>query len=155
MPDTTRYRRRKLVHRTSARLAASGPHVTTLPRVVGALLRGQPELRLVADATAGVAKLELVDDRVALVSTVLAARPAALVIPPFDVARISTAPLVLRVRREVPDVAVLVLSNHPAGAGQPMVRAVQAGAHVVTAPTATELHEILASLLVGSEAAGQ
>jgi hypothetical protein len=69
------------------------------------------------------------------------------VLPPFDSEHTSTAPLVLRVRREAPSVAVLVLSSHPRGAGQPMVRAAQAGAHVITSPTAAELHGALATLL--------
>ncbi len=115
--------------------------------MVGGLLRGQPELALLTKAAAGVAKLELVDDRFALVSTVLASRPSVLVLPPFDAEHTSTAPLVLRVRREVPDAAVLVLSCHPAGAGQPMVRAIQAGAYVITSPTGAELHAALTSLL--------
>jgi hypothetical protein len=115
--------------------------------VVGGLLRGQPELTLLTKAVARMATVQLVDDRLALVSSVLASRPGALVLPPFDFDHTSTAPLVLRVRREVPDVAVLVLSSHPGGAGQPMVRAAQAGAHLITSPTATELHEALASLL--------
>jgi hypothetical protein len=115
--------------------------------VVGALLHGQPELALLTKAAAGVAKLELVDDRFAIVSAVLASRPSVLVLPPFDTEHISTAPLVLRVRREVPDVAVLVLSSRPAGAGQPIARAAQAGAHVITSPTGAELHQALGSLL--------
>jgi hypothetical protein len=122
-------------------------HGSALPSVVGGLLRGQPELALLAKATAGVAKIDLVDDRLALVSTLLASRPGALVLPPFDTDHTSTAPLVLRVRREVPGVAVLVLSSHPGGAGQPMLRAAQAGAHVITSPTAAELRAALASLL--------
>lgn len=120
---------------------------TPLPSVVGGLLRGQAELTLLTKAVAGVAKLELVDDRFALVSSVLATRPGVLVLPPFDGEHTSTAPLVLRVRREAPGVAVLVLSSHPRGAGQPIVRAAQAGAHVIMMPTASELHEALASLL--------
>jgi hypothetical protein len=115
--------------------------------VVGALLRGQPELLLLTKATAGIARIELVDDRYALVSTVQTHRPVAVVVPPFDADHTSTAPLVLRLRREEPDVAVLVLSTHPNGAGQPLLRAAQAGAHVITSPTAAELHAALASLL--------
>jgi MinD superfamily P-loop ATPase len=115
--------------------------------VIGALLRGQTELGLLVKAAAGVAHLELVNDRFALVTTVLASRPDALVLPPFDTDRTSTAPLVLRVRREVPDVAVVILSSHPGGAGQPMVRAIQAGAYVITSPTAAELHAALSALL--------
>jgi hypothetical protein len=122
-------------------------HGTALPCLVGGLLRGQPELALLTKAAAGVAKIELVDDRFALVSTVLASRPGVLVLPPFDGEHTSTAPLVLRVRREAQWVAVLVLSSHPGGAGQPMVRAAQAGAHVITSPTAAELREALATLL--------
>jgi hypothetical protein len=122
-------------------------YASTLPCVVGALLRGQPELALLAKAAAGLARIELVDDRFALLSTLLAARPGALVLPPFDTERTSTAPLVLRARREAPGVAVLVLSSHPSGAGQPMLRAAQVGAHVITSPTAAELRTALASLL--------
>jgi hypothetical protein len=143
MPDASR-----ALRRTASRPASQpSKSRTALPCVVGALLRGQPELALLTKAAAGVAKLELVDDRFALVSAVLASRPGVLVLPPFDTELTSTAPLVLRVRREVPDVAVLVLSSHPAGAGQPMVRAAQAGAHVITSPTGAELHAALASLL--------
>jgi MinD superfamily P-loop ATPase len=120
--------------------------------VVGGLLRGQAELTLLTKAAAGVAKIELVDDRFAIVSTVLANRPGVLVLPPFDVERTSTAPLVLRVRREAPAIAVLVVSSNPAGAGQPMVRAAQAGAHVITSPTAAELHQALSSLLKPQDA---
>jgi hypothetical protein len=111
------------------------------------LLRGQPELALLEKAAAGIASIELVDDRFALLSTVMASRPGALVLPPYDNDRTSTAPLVLRMRREIPSVPVLVISSHPAGAGQPMLRAVQAGAHVIAAPSAAELHAALASLL--------
>jgi len=110
-------------------------------------LWGQPELTLLAKAAAGVARIELVDDRFALVSTILASRPGALVLPPFDTNRTSTFPLVLRVRREAPHVAVLLLSSHPGGAGQPMLRAAEAGAHVITSPTAGELRAALASVL--------
>jgi hypothetical protein len=98
-------------------------------------------------AAAGVAAIELVDDRFALVSTILATRPGAVVLPPYDREQTSTAPLVLRVRREVPSVAVLVISSHPAGAGQPMLRAAQAGAHVIASPTTAELHAALVSLI--------
>jgi hypothetical protein len=115
--------------------------------VLGALLRGQPELRLVTEAVAGLARLELVDQRLAVVSTALRRRPGALVVAPFDSARVSTVPLVLRLRREAPDVAVLVVSNFPAGAGQPILRAVQAGAHAVTSPSNTELRAVISSLL--------
>ena len=93
------------------------------------------------------ARVELVDDRLTIVSSVLASRPKALVLPPFDADKTSTAPLVLRVRREAPHVAVLILASHPSGAGRPMLRAAQAGAHVITCPTATQLHRALASLL--------
>ena len=147
MPDPSR-----ALRRAPSRLAsqpAKSPDVqrTGLPCVVGGLLRGQPELALLTKAAAGVAKIEFVDDRFALVSKVLSSHPGVLVLPPFDTDRTSTAPLVLRVRREVPDVAVLILSSHPAGAGQPMVRAIQAGAYVITSPTGAELHAALASLL--------
>ena len=98
-------------------------------------------------AAVGVAAVELVDDRFALVSMILATRPGAVVLPPYDREQTSTAPLVLRVRREVPSVAVLVISSHPAGAGQPMLRAAQAGAHVIASPTTAELHAALVSLL--------
>ena len=74
-------------------------------------------------------------------------RPGALVLPPYDSDHTSTAPLVLRMRREVPSVPVLVVASHPGGAGQPMLRAAQAGAHVIAAPTAAELQIALASLL--------
>ena len=152
MPDASR-----AVARTpsrSASHAARSPdaHRAALPQVVGGLLRGQAELTLLTKAAAGVAKIELVDDRFAIVSTVLANRPGVLVLPPFDVERTSTAPLVLRVRREAPAIAVLVVSSNPAGAGQPMVRAAQAGAHVITSPTAAELHQALSSLLKPQDA---
>jgi len=98
-------------------------------------------------AAAGVAAIELVDDRFALISRILATRPGAVVLPPYDREHTSTAPLVVRVRREAPTVAVLVISSHPAGAGQPMLRAVQAGAHVIASPTNAELHAALLSLL--------
>ncbi len=147
MPDARPHLRRASARTASRPAAPPGPHGPTLPCVVGALLHGQPELRLVTEAVAGVAELELVDDRFALVPTITASRPVVLVVPPFDADRTSTAPLVLRVRREVPGLAVLVVSSHPAGAGQPMLRAVQAGAHVITSPTAAELHAALASLL--------
>ena len=117
------------------------------PCVLGGLLRGQPELPVLAKAVQGLARLQSVDDRLALVSSVIAARPAALVLPPFDADRTSTAPLVLRVRREVPEVAVVVVSAWPVGAGQPLLRAAQAGAQVITSPTAAELHAALAALL--------
>jgi MinD superfamily P-loop ATPase len=107
---------------------------------------------LLQKAAAGVARVDLVDDRFALVSTLLATRPGALVLPPYDTEHTSTAPLVLRVRREVPSVTVLVISSQPAGAGQPMVRAVQAGAHVIASPTTAQLHAALASLLESREA---
>jgi hypothetical protein len=92
------------------------------------------------------ARLELVDDRLALVSTVLSAHPAAVVMPPFDAAHVSTAPLVLRLRREAPGVAVLVVAANPAGAGQPILRAVQAGARTFTCPTVAELRDAVRSL---------
>jgi hypothetical protein len=148
MPDAARRLARAPTRRTAGRPAAAPePHGTNLPHIVGGLLRGQPELQLLTEAAAGVARLELVDDRFALVSALLASRPDALVVPPFDADRTSTAPLVLRVRREVPDLAVVILSSHPAGAGQPMLRAAQAGAHVITSPTATELQAALNTLL--------
>ena len=152
MPDVSRARRRTPTR--SASQAARSPDAprAALPQVVGGLLRGQAELALLTKAAAGVAKIELVDDRFAIVSTVLASRPGVLVLPPFDFERTSTAPLVLRVRREAPAIAVLVVSSNPGGAGQPMVRAAQAGAHVITSPTAAELHEALSSLLKPQDA---
>ncbi|MDQ3995554.1 MAG: hypothetical protein M3303_00890 [Gemmatimonadota bacterium] len=147
MPDASRALRRTPSRSASQPAESSDAHRTRLPGVVGGLLRGQPELALLTKAAAGVAKIQLVDDRFAIVSTVMASRPGVLVLPPFDADHTSTAPLVLRVRREVPDVAVLVLSSHPAGAGQPMVRAIQAGAYVITSPSGVELHAALASLL--------
>jgi hypothetical protein len=115
-------------------------------------MRGQPELTLLQKAAAGVANVELVDDRFALVSTILARHPGAVVLPPYDAERTSTAPLVVRVRREAPTVALIVISTHPGGAGQPMLRAVQAGAHVIAAPTAAELRTALATLLAANSA---
>jgi hypothetical protein len=148
MPDPARRLARAPTRRTAGRPAARpDPHGTNLPHIVGGLLRGQPELRLLTEAAAGVARLEIVDDRFALVSSLLTSRPDALVVPPFDADHTSTAPLVLRVRREAPDVAVVILSSHPAGAGQPMLRAAQAGAHVITSPTAAELQAVLSTLL--------
>jgi hypothetical protein len=147
VPDASRSLQRTPSRSASQPATSADAHGTALPYVVGGLLRGQPELSLLTKAATGVAKIELVDDRFALVSSVLATRPGALVLPPFDTDHTSTTPLVLRVRREAPGVAVLVLSSHPGGAGQPMVRAVQAGAHVITSPTAAQLHEALASLL--------
>jgi hypothetical protein len=126
----------------SHRAASAGP----LPRVVGGLLRGQPEMAILLKAATNVARVDLVDDRLALVSTVLATRPAALVLPPFDEAHTSTAPLVLRVRRDAPGIAVLVVACHPGGAGQPFLRAVQAGARVIPAATAEQLREALVGL---------
>jgi len=115
--------------------------------VLAGLLGDQPELALVAKAVGGTARIELVEDRLAIVSTVVALRPTVLILPPFDADRTSTAPLILRVRREAPGVAVLVLACHPAGAGQPLLRAVQAGAHVVAGATARELEDVLVGLL--------
>ena len=126
----------------------SGPQASPLPCIVGGLLAGQPEHALLLKATAGAARVELVDERLALLSAVLAFRPGALVLPPFDVQRTSTAPLVLRARREAPAVTVVVLAAHPAGAGQPLLRAVQAGATVLTAPTAEQLRGALLTILV-------
>ena len=121
---------------------------TTQPScVVGGLLRDQPELTLLTKAASGMARIELVDDRLTLVSNVVALRPAALVLPAFDAARVSTAPLVLRLRREVPAVTVIVLACQPSGAGQPMLRAVQAGAHVLAACTPRDLAQVLTSVL--------
>jgi hypothetical protein len=138
-------------HRTrpgrGAEPRATGPQPAPLPYVVGALLSGQVELALLRKASAGVARLEVVDDRLALVSAVLANRPGALVLPPFDAGRTSTAPLVLRVRREAPSVGVLVLTANPAGCGQPLLRAVHAGAVVLTSPTAEQLREALVEIL--------
>ncbi len=123
------------------------PSATPRSCIVGGLLRDQPELTVLTKAVSGIARLELVDDRVTLVSNVVALRPAALVLPAFDAARVSTAPLVLRLRREVPTVAVILFACQPSGAGQPILRAVQAGAHVVAACAARELGEMLAELL--------
>jgi hypothetical protein len=141
-------------HSIRRRRARTGLSAQALPSnasssrsVVGGLLRGQPELALLQKAAAGLATIELVDDRFALLSTVMTARPGALVLPPYDCDRTSTAPLVVRMRREMPSVPVLVIASHPGGAGQPMLRAVQAGAHVIAAPTAAELQAALASLL--------
>lgn len=146
MPNAPRSIRRSRAGTTfSAQALAS--HGGTPRSLVGGLLRGQPELALLQKAAAGIASIELVDDRFALLSTVMAIRPSALVLPPYDSDRTSTAPLVLRMRREVPSVPVLVISSHPGGAGQPMLRAVQAGAQVIAAPTAAELQAALASLL--------
>lgn len=140
-------------HRGSARQVARSrdADAAALPCVVGGLLRGQTELTLLAKAAAGIARIELVDDRFALVSTVQACRPGVLVLPPFDLDHTSTAPLVFRVRREAPSVVVLVLSSHPGGAGQPMLRAAQAGAQVITSPTAAELRATLADFLQSQE----
>lgn len=139
----------------SARPGAKVPEPGTpvAPCVVAALMRGQLELALLEKAAAGVARLELVDDRLALVSTIVATRPAALVLPPFDADHTSNAPLVLRMRREAPAVAILVISAHPAGAGQPILRAAQAGAYAITSPTAAELREVLATLVAPGGAA--
>jgi hypothetical protein len=104
-------------------------------------------MTILLKAAVNVARVQLVDDRLSLVSSVLATRPAVLVLPPFDAAHTSTAPLVLRVRREAPGVAILVIACHPAGAGQPMLRAVQAGARIVPSATAEELREMLVGLL--------
>jgi hypothetical protein len=146
MTDASRAVRRSAAKKTplAQGLSTSGGNSRS---VIGGLLRGQPELALLQKAVAGLATIELVDDRYALVSTVLATRPGAIVLPPYDSDRTSTAPLVLRVRREVPTVPVLVISAHPRAAGQPMLRAVQAGAHVIAAPTAADLHAALVSLL--------
>jgi hypothetical protein len=134
--------------RTPRRSGRSPEPSDATPRcVVGGLLRGQPELALLVKAAAGVGRLELVDDRLALVSTVLACRPGVLVVPPFDDARISTAPLVLRVRREAPDMGVLLIAGQPSGAGQPILRAAQAGALVIAAPTADAVRRALKALL--------
>lgn len=147
MPDAPRSVRRS-PSRTTISRAHALPHGAERSRsVVGGLLRGQPELALLQKAAAGVATIELVEDRYALLSTALTRRPGAIVLPPYDIDHTSTAPLVLRMRREVPSIPVLVISSHPGGAGQPMLRAVQAGAHVIAAPTAAELHAALASLL--------
>ena len=148
MPNRNPSRGPSRAHATSRRRAPEPrSRAEAGPYVLGALLRGQPELRLLADAVAGLARLQLVDQRLAVVSTVLRQRPATVVVAPFDSARVSTAPLVVRLRREAPDVAVLVVSSFPAGAGQPILRAVQAGAHAVTSPSDTELRAVISSLL--------
>lgn len=141
MADRSRSHQRRRARAVAPRSAeAQG---APLPRVVGALLSGQLEEVLLLKAATGVARVELVDDRLALLSTILALRPEALVLPPLDESRTSTAPLVLRVRREAPAVAVVVVAAHPAGAGQPMLRAAQAGALVLASPTSDELREAL------------
>ena len=155
MADVTRSRRQAAARAARRSEAPPAPSRPRLACVVGALLHDQPELALLASAAADVARLELVDDRFALVSTILTARPVALVIPPFDADRISTSPLVLRVRREAPDVAVLVVSEHPGGAGQPILRAAQAGAQVITAPTTDELRKALVALVEPPPSAGR
>ncbi len=148
MPDALRSR-----HRAATRVNRSPqPNSGASPSVIAGLMRGQPELTLLQKAAAGVANVELVDDRFALVSTILARHPGAVVLPPYDAERTSTAPLVVRVRREAPTVALIVISTHPGGAGQPMLRAVQAGAHVIAAPTAAELRTALATLLAANSA---
>lgn len=109
-------------------------------------MRGQPEMALLLKAAANVARVEPADDRLTVVSTVLTTRPAALVLPPFDATHTSTAPLVLRVRRDAPGVAILVVACHPAGAGQPILRAVQAGALVIPSATVEQVREALVGL---------
>jgi hypothetical protein len=146
MPDTPRRARRAPQPRTQPAESRDAPRNGT-PLVVAGLLRGQPEAALLAKAVAGMARIRQVDDRFALVSTLLASRPSAVVLPPFDKDRTSMAPLVFRVRREAPGVAVLLLSIHPQGAGQPILRAGQLGARVMTSPTAAELRAELSSLL--------
>jgi hypothetical protein len=154
MSDASRSAHR--THRGPTSQAARSPESSSaaLPCVIAGLLRGHAELTLLAKAAAGLARIELVDDRFALISTIQAFRPGVLVLPPFDLDHTSTAPLVFRVRREAPSVAVLLLSSHPAGAGQPMLRAAQAGAHVITSPTSAELRAALADLLP-SQGVGQ
>ena len=150
MPDT-RHGQRTRPARTAAPRPTLGVQSRPLPCVVGGLLGGQPEHALLRKAAAGVARIELVDDRLGLLSTVLALRPGALVLPPFDAGRTSTAPLVLRVRREVPAVAVVVLAAHPGGSGQPLLRAVHTGARVLTSPTTEQLREALVEVLADDD----
>jgi hypothetical protein len=147
MPDTRRTVGRARSRSTAPHSQSSPAQRAGPPSVIGALLRGQPELTLLRKAAAGIATIELVDDRFALVATILARRPAAIVLPPYDDRRTSTAPLVLRVRREAPQVEVIVIASHPTGAGQPMLRSAKAGARVITSPTTAELQTILAALL--------
>lgn len=147
MTDARRQGRRARTRASTSYAKSPDATGSPLPCVVGGFLRGQPELALVVKAAAGLASVALIDDRLALVSTVLAFRPGALVIRPFDADQTSTAPLVLRVRREAPDVAILVVSSHPRGAGQPMLRAVQVGAQAIALPTVAELRAALGSLL--------
>ena len=147
MPDAPRSPRRVPSRSAVPLPQSSASSRAAPPSVIGALLRGQPELTLLKKAAAGMATIQLVDDRFALLSTILATRPAALVLPPYDEKRTSTAPLVLRVRREAPQVEVLVISTHPAGAGRPMLRSAQAGARVIASPTAAELQATLVELL--------
>ena len=137
-----------------AKSTTSQATAAQLPCAVAALLRGQPELALLSKSALRVARLEQVDDRLAVVATVLATQPGVVVLPPFDVEGTSTFPLVLRVRREAPGVAVLLLATHPSGAGQPLLRAAHAGASVVTSPTSAELREELVTLLGTSGAGG-
>jgi len=133
------------------RAGSREPATPRTPCIVAGLLRDQPELTLLTKAASGLARIELVDDRLTLVSNVVALRPVALVLPAFDAARVSTAPLVLRLRREVPTVTVILLACQPSGAGQPILRALQAGAHVLAAGTPRDLAEVLAGLLRARE----
>ena len=86
-----------------------------------------------------------VTDRARIVSQAVALRPVAVVLPVRDTHGVTTAPLVARLRTEVPDVRAITLWN-PERDRDSLVEAIRAGGELVSVSSASDLTDALRGL---------
>ena len=117
------------------------------PSVLLALFEGRREAAVLGTrAFVGVA-VSGFNDRQRLLSHAAERRPTVLILPPYDKHGAPTSPLVLRCRRELPDVVVVVLVTDASAIGNQLLSAVRAGAVVARVSSAEELRATLAPVL--------
>jgi hypothetical protein len=109
------------------------------PVVLGALLGRRRERSLLVDWRGARPRLEFVDDRLGLLRAVRRMDVRVVVLPLFDQHGVPTAPLVERLKRELPHVGVILLTLQPNGSGIALLSAVRAGGTPLVAPTADAL----------------
>jgi AraC-like DNA-binding protein len=115
--------------------------------VLGVLLRHRSERSLLVDWPRDGPQLVFVDNRLDVMRAMRRLDVRVVVLPPFDEFGVPTAPLIERLSRELPDVAIVLVTLHPHGSGIALLAAVRAGARPLVSPTAESLwREIVAQI---------
>lgn len=113
--------------------------------VVAAFFAGLRVRALLEKAQNVEARIQFIDERSSFAQLVATMRPNAVLLPPVDAHGVPSAPMIERLRAEVPDINIVVLA-HTSASSSGIASAIRVGAHIALVREHKDLRAVIAAL---------